>query len=92
MSTGLLYPKSVNNSAPEGTRVGKKEEDMKSPEHEVKIGNGSETRIIMMRHAPSVGKDIIVEGKRWLVLSISYQVPYRIPSMSFIATRQEEAS
>ena len=60
------------------------------PDNEVKIGDGSETKIIMMRHAPRVGGEITVKGKLWKVLSVSHEIPYRIPSMSFIA--KEEAS
>ena len=61
------------------------------PDNEVKIGNGRETKIIMMRHAPRVGSDITVGGETWKVLSVSHEIPYRVQSMSFIA-RQDEAS
>lgn len=59
-------------------------------DHEVKIGNGRETKVITLRHPPRVGQVMTVGGEAWEVLSVSYEIPYRIPSMSF--TVKEEAS
>lgn len=63
---------------------------MRSPDNEVKISNGTDTRVITMRHAPVPGEYLTVEGESWLVVSVSYEIPYRVPVMSFLVT--EEAS
>lgn len=65
---------------------------MRSPDHEVKIGNGREERVITMRHPPKPGEYLTVGDEPWEVLSVSYEVPYRIPAMSFIVKEQQAAS
>jgi hypothetical protein len=57
-------------------------------DNEVKISNGRETRVITMRHPPKPGDYLTIEDEPWLVVSVSFEVPYRIPAMSFIAERQ----
>ncbi len=58
---------------------------------EVKIGNGSETRMLQMRHPPRPGDYLMVGGERWEVLSVSYEIPYRVPALSFIVAQEAEA-
>ena len=65
-------------------------------ENEVKISDGRETRTIMMRHPPAAGEVLSVGGDDWLVRSVSYTVPYRIPAeslaaMNFTVTEEEVA-
>lgn len=64
---------------------------MRPLDNEVKISNGRETRTISMRHPPRPGKYLTIEEEPWLVVSVSYEVPYRVPSMSFMVTEHEQA-
>jgi hypothetical protein len=57
-------------------------------DQEVKISNGSETRVIPMRHPPKPGEYLVVSDEPWLVVSVSYEIPYRVPEMSFIVTEE----
>jgi hypothetical protein len=80
--------KSVHISARRGIYGVEGKEDEMTRDNEVKIGNGSETRIITMRHPPRPGEYLEVDGEMWEVLSVSYEIPYRIPAMSFIIRRE----
>lgn len=62
---------------------------MAQKDSEVKISRNGKTRTISMRHPPKPGEYLTVKGKPWLVVSVSYTVPYRIPSMSFIVKKSE---
>ena len=48
-------------------------------DNEVKIRRGDAEKVLMMRRPPSVGSWLTVEGEHWLVLSVSYVIPYRVP-------------
>ena len=63
---------------------------MRSPDHEVKISNGSDTKTITMRHPPKPGEYLTIEDVPWLVVSVAYEIPYRVPAMSFVV--KQEAS
>lgn len=56
--------------------------------NEVKVRRGAEVKVIMMRTAPQVGKEIIVSGEPWLVLSVTYEIPYRVRSSLDMSTRE----
>ena len=67
----------------------------RTEDNEVKIGNGKETRVITMRHPPRPGQYLLVEGECWEVLSVTYEIPYRIPvdtSVNFIIGEPKKAS
>lgn len=61
-------------------------------DYEIRLGNGKETRDITMRHAPRVGSELVVGKKTWRVLSVSYEVPYRIPAMSFVVKEEKKSA
>lgn len=60
-------------------------------DNEVKVSRKGRTKTITMRHPPKPGQYITLKGKEWMVVSVSYTIPYRVPSMSFIV-KDEKAS
>lgn len=46
---------------------------------EVVVARDGERRTLRMVRAPRVGGVLVVEGGRWVVVSVSYTVPYRVP-------------
>lgn len=65
---------------------------MSSRDNEVKVSRNGKTKTITMRHPPKVGEPVTIKGEDWMVLSISYTIPYRVPSMSFLVKEEKEAS
>lgn len=66
---------------------------MRTRENEVRLGKDGEFRTVSMRHAPRVGKTLIVEGEEWLVLSVSYEIPFRMDAaLSFVVQNQRESA
>lgn len=61
---------------------------MRSQDNEVKVSRKGEIRTITMRHPPAPGEDITIEGEPWLVVSVSYEIPYRVPSMEFMVKEE----
>ena len=64
---------------------------MRSPDSEVKVSNGRDSRVITMRHPPKPGEYLTIEDQPWLVVSVAYEIPYRVPAMSFVVSEVEQA-
>ena len=63
-------------------------------ENEVRLGKDGEIKTVTMRHPPKVGGTLVVEGEEWLVLSISYEIPFRAgrQAVSFVVPNKQETA